>query len=128
MMLVLGTVAQLQAQNTERASVDAAIERAVSLYDFGHWIEARTELLAVRSRLSSVRERALIEQIDYYLSMCDVELKMQDADARLKRFLAEHHSSPYKNDVQYTLGAYYSMEDDMTLAKEELSKVNYKYL
>ena len=128
MMLVLGAVAQLQAQNTERASVDAAIERAVSLYDFGHWIEARTELLAVRSRLSSVHERALIEQIDYYLAMCDVELKMQDADARLKRFLSDYHSSSYKNDVQYTLGAYYSMEDDMALAKEELSKVNYKYL
>ena len=127
-LLVVGAIAQLQAQNSERISVDAAIDRGVSLYDFGHWMEARTELLAVRGRLSSVRDRVLIEQIDYYLAMCDVELKLKDADARLKRFLAEHHSSAYKNDVRYTLGAYYSMEEDMSLAADELQKVNYKYL
>ena len=128
-IIAIGAITQLQAQNTQQqAAKSAAIERGVSLYNFGHWIEARTELLTLRDELSSVHDRALIEQIDYYVALCDVELKMKDADARLKRFLANYNSSPHKNDVQYTLGAYYCMEDDMALAREELSKVNYKYL
>ncbi len=128
-IIAIGTLTQLQAQNTAQpAANSAAIERGVSLYNFGHWIEARTELLSLRERLSSVRDRALLEKIDYYVALCDVELKMADADARLKRFLAEYNSSPYKNDVQYTLGAVYCMEDEMTLAQQELEKVNYKFL
>ena len=128
-LLLIGALVQLQAQNSaEREAQLKSLERGVSLYDFGHWLEARTELLTLREHLSSVRDRALIEQIDYYVALCDVELKMEDAPSRLKRFLAEYHSSAYKNDVQYSLGAYYSMEDDMAMAKEELSKVNYKYL
>ena len=88
-IIAIGAITQLQAQNTQQqAAKSAAIERGVSLYNFGHWIEARTELLTLRDELSSVRDRALIEQIDYYVALCDVELKMKDADARLKRFLA----------------------------------------
>ncbi len=128
-LLLVAAFVQSQAQNSaERAALMQSMERGVSLYDFGHWMEARTELLSVREHLSSVRDRALIEQIDYYVALCDVELKMVDAPSRLKRFLAEYHSSAYKNDVQYSLGAYYCMDDDMATAKEELSKVNYKYL
>lgn len=128
-LLLVGALSQLAAQNNaERASVLKAVERGVALYDFGHWIESRTELLSARGQLSSVRDRALIEKIDYYVALCDVELKMVDSAARLKRFLAEYHSSPYKNDVQYALGAYYCMEDDVVLAKQELSKVNYQFL
>ena len=128
-MLTLGALMQSQAQNTElRKSAYTTIERGVSLYEFGHWLEAREELLAVRERLSGVRDKSLIEQIDYYVALCDVELKMVDASARLKSFLSEYHSSPHRNDVQYTLGAYYCMDDDMAMAEEELSKVNYKQL
>lgn len=128
-LLTLGVFVQLQAQDVVlRNATNTAIERGVALYEFGHWIEAREELLAVREHLSSVRDRALVEHIDYYVALCDVELKMADASARLKRFLAEYHWSPHKNDVQYTLGAYYCMEDDIAIAEEELAKVNYKYL
>lgn len=128
-MLALGLFVQAQAQNVKlRGDDDVAIERGVSLYNLGHWIEAREELLTVRERLSSVRDRALIEQIDYYVALCDVELNIKDAPARLKRFLTTYHSSPNKNDVQYALGAYYCMADDVAMAEEELSKVNYKFL
>lgn len=109
-------------------SVDTQIERAISLYNFGHWIEARTELGRVRESLSTVRDRLLIERIDYYLALCDAELKMKDSEARLRRFLAEHHGSFYANDVQYQLGAHYCMLGDDAMAESELSKVNYDAL
>ena len=41
------------------------IQRGISLYNFGHCIEARTELLAVRDRLSPTTDRHFIERIDY---------------------------------------------------------------
>lgn len=109
-------------------SVDTQIERAISLYNFGHWIEARTELGRVRESLSTVRDRLRIERIDYYLALCDAELKMKDSEARLRRFLAEHHGSFYANDVQYQLGAHYCMLGDDAMAESELSKVNYDAL
>ncbi len=109
-------------------SVDRQIERAISLYNFGHWIEARTELGRVRESLSTVRDRLRFERIDYYLALCDAELKMKDSEARLRRFLAEHHGSFYANDVQYQLGAHYCMLGDDAMAESELSKVNYDAL
>lgn len=109
-------------------SVDTQIERAISLYNFGHWIEARTELGRVRESLSTVRDRLRIERIDYYLALCDAELKMKDSEARLRRFLAEHYGSFYANDVQYQLGAHYCMLGDDAMAESELSKVNYDAL
>ncbi|MBR4994626.1 MAG: tetratricopeptide repeat protein [Alistipes sp.] len=107
---------------------DEQISRGISLYNFGHWTEARAELMTVREKLSSVRDRITIEKIDYYLALCDVELKRQDMASRLKRYLAEYHGSSYINDIQFALGAYYCMESDDEQATEELSKVHYDRL
>lgn len=125
LLVVCGGVFTLRAQTP---SVDTDIERAVSLYNFGHWIEARTELQRVRSGLSTVSDRLRIERIDYYLALCDAELKMKDSESRLRRFLAEHHGSYYSNDVQYALGEHYCMLGDDAMAESELSKVNYDAL
>lgn len=109
-------------------SVDAGIERGISLYNFGHWAEARAEFRSIRESLSHVTDRVKIERIDYYLALCDAELKMKDVEGRLKRFLAEYHGSSYANDVQFALGAYYCMEDDVERAEAELAKVHYESL
>ena len=64
-----------QAPDTEQL-----IQRGISLYNFGHCIEARAELLAVRDRLSPTTDRHFIERIDYYVALCDTELKMKDSE------------------------------------------------
>ena len=125
LLLLAGGTLPLRAQTP---SVDEGIERGISLYDFGHWVEARTELKNIRDGLSPVTDRLRIERIDYYLALCDAELKMRDVEGRLKRFLAEYHGSSYANDVQFALGAYYCMQDDTALAEEELAKVHYEAL
>lgn len=108
--------------------IDKSIERAVSLYDLGHWIEARSEFQAVREELSTVRDRFHIERIDYYLALCDSKLKMRDAEGRMKRYLMEYAGSPYSNDVQFALAAHYCMTGEDALAEAELTKVDYRTL
>lgn len=125
LLLICCRVAPTYAQTP---AVDKAIERGISLYDFGHWAEARTELKNIRDGLSPVTDRLRIERIDYYLALCDTELKMKDVEGRLKRFLSEYHGSSYANDVQFALGAYYCMEDDVERAEAELAKVHYEGL
>ena len=108
--------------------VDRSLERAISLYDLGHWIEARTEFQRVREGLSAVHDRFHIEKIDYYLALCDSQLKLSDAEGRMKRYLAEYGGSAYANDVQFGLGAHYCMVGDDVKAEMELRKVDYRTL
>ena len=112
----------------QSAQLKHNLSRAVSLYKFGHCIEARTELLSLRSKLSPVTDKATIERVDYYLALCDAELKMADADSRLKRFLATYQGSIFTNEVQFTLATRAFMFEDTATAEAELQKVNYKSL
>lgn len=116
---------QLFAQSSP---TEQQLQRAISLYRFGHSIEARTELLNLRQSLSTVTDRLVIEKVDYYLALCDVELKISSADARLKKFIASYQGSTYSNDVQFALATLYSTDGDTTLAEQELAKVNYRAL
>ena len=124
-LLLCGCLWQANAQTN---SSKEALERAISLYKFDHWTEARTELLSLREKLSSIRDKAQIEQIDYYLALCDSQLKMRDAESRMRRFLAENHGSAFANEVQFALGAHYCMVGDTLNAKAELQKVFYDRL
>lgn len=124
MLLSMGALA-LSAQTL---SPESALKRAVSLYDYGHWIEARQEFESLRAELSTVSDRLLIEQIDYYMALCDEQLRMDHSQARLRRFLAEYAGSSYANEVQYTLAAHYCMLGDDAMAERELARVNYTTL
>ncbi|MBQ4127125.1 MAG: tetratricopeptide repeat protein, partial [Alistipes sp.] len=124
-LLVCGGWASVMAQSI---STDEALKRAISLYNFDHWAEARAELVTLREQLSSIKDRAEVEKIDYYLTLCDSQLKMRDAESRMKRFLAEYHGSSFANEVQFALGAHYCMVGDTQNAKAELSKVRYEHL
>ncbi len=123
-ILLCGTVAA-QVQNR---AVEQSIERGVSLYNFGHWMEARTELQSVKAVLSPVTDRFHIERVDYYLALCDAELKLKDAEGRLKRYLADYGYSPHTNDIKFALASMYSSNGENELAASELEKVNYERL
>ena len=129
-MLILATLLLLvcgfeaSAQNLDG---EQRFRRAVSLYDFGHIIESRTELQSLRGDLSEIKDRLLLEKTDYYLALCDSELKMKDSEGRLKRFLAKYQGSSFANEVQFALASYYCAEGDER-SLEELEKVNYKSL
>ena len=113
---------------SQTRSAHQQIERGISLYNYGHCIEAHKELLAVRSSLSPVTDSHSIERIDYYLALCATELKMHDADERLRHFLSQYQGSSYSNDVQFHIATMACMGEDTALAEEEFKKVNYKNL
>ena len=123
MLLAVASCAYGQSEQHKRS-----FDRAISLYNFGHCIEARTELLVLRTTLSPVTDRQEIERVDYYLALCDAELKLSDADWRLKRFLAEYPGSIYSNELQFTLATRAFVVDDVELAQATLEKVNYTTL
>lgn len=124
-LLTLLTCVELWAQAPD---IEHTIQRGISLYNFGHCIEARTELLAAREVLSPISDPHLIERIDYYVALCDTDLKMKDSEQRLRRFLSKYQGSMYSNQVQFNVATLACMGADDTLAEEELSKVNYKTL
>ena len=112
LLLLCVAPASLWAQLSQ---TDKSLERAISLYNLGHWIEARTELQSMRAELSSVHDRFHIEKIEYYLALCDSQLKMRDAEGRMKRYLAEYGGSAYANDVQLKDGVAYIVLDRKTM-------------
>ena len=113
---------------SQTRSTQQQIERGISLYNYGHCVEARAELLAARAKLSHVTDSHSIERIDYYLALCDTELKLQDAEGRLRHFLKQYQGSTYSNEVQFNIATLVCMGDDNALSEEELKKVNYKTL
>ena len=125
LLLLCGVPVSLWAQSSQ---TNKSLERAISLYNLGHWIEARTEFKDLRAELSSVHDRFHIEKIEYYVALCDSQLKMRDAEGRMKRYLAEYGGSAYANDVQFALGAYYCMVGDDEKAAAELAKTDYRTL
>ena len=48
----------------QSSQTNKSLERAISLYNLGHWIEARTEFKDLRAELSSVHDRFHIEKIE----------------------------------------------------------------
>ena len=124
--LLIGAFSFFEA-SAQSEGIEQRLKRTISLYDFGHLIEARTELMSLKGQLSDVRDRLVAEKIDYYLALCDSELKLKDAEGRLKRFVAEYQGSSYVNDVQLALASYYCAQGDER-SEEELNKVVYKSL
>lgn len=113
---------------SQTKDIQQQIQRGISLYNYGHCIEARTELLAARAQLSHVTDSHAIERVDYYLALCDSELKMTDSEGRLRRFLSEYQGSTFTNEVQFKVATLACMGDDQQLSEAELAKVNYKRL
>lgn len=128
-LLILGLLlcmeADAGAQNLTRGQ---GLDRAVSLYEFGHYVEARAELLSVREKLSVVDDKFAIERIDYYIALCDVELKRREVESRLKKFIADYPGSSASNDVIFALGEHYCIEGDVVAAAAALRGVNYRRL
>ncbi len=112
----------------QQSPSERALSRAISLYNYGHLIEAREELLAVSGQLKAENDKFALEKADYYLALCDSELKLKEAEQRMKSFLSTYAGSSYSNDVQFGLGVYYCMSEDLEAAEEAFNNVNYRTL
>lgn len=108
-------------------SPEALLDRGRELFAFGRWSDARREFLRARE-VADPADRAVAEQIDYYLAACAVELGSDDAEGALQQFVARYPASAWANDVQFSIGSLYCARDDMRRAREAFSHVDYKAL
>lgn len=125
LLSIVGGVTLCFAQD---ASLQRDIERGISLYNYGHTIEARQELLAVRKQLLMPSNRFALEKVDYYISLCNNDLLLREAEQSMKSYLSTYPGSAYSNDVQFALGVHYCVIEDFEAADEVFDKVNYRSL
>ncbi len=83
-LLPLFAACALTAQAAEEDAA-AALERGRDLFDFGRWSDARHEFLRARAA-SDPADRTTVEEIDFYLAACAVELGSADAEGALRDF------------------------------------------
>ena len=124
-LLPLFAACALTAQAAEEDA--AALERGRDLFDFGRWSDARHEFLRARAA-SDPADRTTVEEIDFYLAACAVELGSADAEGALRDFEERYPGSVYANDVRFALGSFYCSAGNMREAREAFERTEYRAL
>lgn len=103
-------------------------KRAQSLYEAKRWSDARSEYGRLRAMLDPSRDLHELQRTDYFLTQCLVQMGSPDAEAALRRFLAENPSSVYCNDVRFTLACQLCDNGRLADADREFASVDYRLL
>lgn len=129
LILLTLTICALCAPAARAATPEAlaAAERGHSLFDLGRWSDARHEFLRARAGLTPTDGKEL-QDVDFHLAACAVELSNPDAEAGLRHFEERYPDSAYGNDVRFSLGSYYCAQNDLRRAREAFKEVDYKSL
>jgi len=117
----------LQGAYAVESDIERAISRGVSLYEFGHWTDARCEFERARGMITP-QERVHEQEIAYYLAMCASKMHDPESERILLAFLHDNHGMVYANDVHFELAALYRTEGRLAESERELAKVNYSLL
>ena len=125
-LLPLFAACALTAQAAEEDAA-AALERGRDLFDFGRWSDARHEFLRARAA-SDPADSTTVEEIDFYLAACAVELGSADAEGALRDFEERYPGSVYANDVRFALGSFYCSAGNMREAREAFERTEYRAL
>lgn len=121
--LALAMGMSLSAQNPG-PHTKRAVSRGCELFEMGRWADARHEFQTARRELSAA-DRDLMQQVDYYLAACAVELGNGDAVVALLDFKDRYPGSVYTDDVDFSLASYYCARGDMKRAAEYFARVDY---
>jgi len=93
------------------------LRRGRELFEYGRWSDARHEFRLARTDLQPT-DYAAIQETDFYLAACAVELGSPDAATALLEFERTHPGSTYLNDVRFALGSFYCANDNLEQAGE----------
>ena len=78
---------------------DVAMKRGQELFELGRWSDARHQFISLKEKLSP-SDYSRIETVEFYLTLCSVELEQAEAEIRLKSFIASHPGYLRNNDVR----------------------------
>ena len=93
------------------------LRRGRELFDYGRWSDARYEFRIARTELEPA-DHAAIQEADFYLAACAVELGSPDAATALLEFERNYPGSTYLNDVRFALGSFYCANGNWEKAGE----------
>lgn len=99
------------------------LRRGRELFEFGRWSDARHEFRIARASLGP-DDQLPLQEADFYLAACAVELGSEDAAAALLAFENCYPESVYQNDVRFALGSFYCSTGNFTEAKAWLDRVD----
>ncbi len=121
------TVLLLSIAGVVMATEPQSLQRAIELYNDGRWIDARLTLLQVKNDIKGDNTHDL-EDIDFYLAMCAVELDDSEAEEYLTNFENLHPASTHLNRVRFAMAMLYCSDEQYDQAKELFEKVSYSLL
>lgn len=107
--------------------IESLMGRARDLFDYGRWSDARHEFLRAQAALEP-SDRLLVQEVEFYLAACAVELGSADAEGALRAFEERYPGSVYANDVRFSLGSFYCAAGNMPKAREAFERTLYKAL
>lgn len=99
------------------------LKRGRELFEYGRWSDARHEFRQARAELEPT-DHAAIQEADYHLAACAVELGSADAAEALMQFERNYPGSTYLNDVRFALGSFYCATGNMTEAGNQFRRTD----
>lgn len=108
-------------------SIEASLKRGRSFYECGRWSDARNAFEEAKRSLTPDAVVQL-EECDYYLMACAVELGAESAEGMLLGFMERYPHSTYMNRVRFALGSHYCAEGDMKQARRYFMECRYRSL
>lgn len=127
LLLALAFAACTFGAQAAEPQIETLMGRARDLFDYGRWSDARHEFLRAQSALEP-SDRLLVQEIEFYLAACAVELGSADAEGALRAFEERYPGSVYANDVRFSLGSFYCAAGNMPKAREAFERTLYKAL
>ncbi len=109
------------------ASEPQSLQRAIELYNDGRWIDARLTLLQVKDDVKGANS-SYLEDVNFYLAMCAVELDDSEAEEYLTNFESQYPASTRLNRVRFAMAMLYCSDEQYEQAKELFEQVNYSTL
>ena len=101
--------------------------RAKSLLEHGRYADARHEYMRLKD-VAPADDLGLIQQAEYGLTVCAVELDDNVAEQRMVGFLDRYPGSVHAADIRFRLALHYCEKEQWQDAKREFEAVNYKAL
>lgn len=127
LLLILALATCTFGAQAAKPEIETLMERARDLFDYGRWSDARHEFLRAKAVLPP-SDRLLVQEVEFYLAACAVELGSADAEGALRDFGERYPESVYANDVRFALGSFYCSDGNMKKAREAFEKTDYKAL
>ncbi len=98
-------------------------KRGQDLFDKGRWVDARLELLNASNDTSSLNNSDK-QELEYLLTMCNINLKREGAIDQIFAFSEKFPYSPYNNETLYTRSILEMDRESLQRATELLNLVD----